>query len=701
MKIFFKVISLFLLPLVTAGQQEDPYLSGLYGSLSDATSDTSRMKTYSNLATYYYYHEYRDSSNIYIEKALSIAVRLNLKFDEATILIKKGVVLMQQEQFSKSLEFYLQALNIAKDPAIEKTIWDLSPGQSPMNARMLLLASTYDLIGLLNAYTGNWVVNTKNQLKNYREAEKYAKAAGHTGQIAYINFHMGIAYMNEGKLDSALTLMNKAISTFSDLKDQSGLGRAMKYLGDTYEKMGNFDLAATTILQGIALLKETKDHLHLGLAYMSLSRVYMGLEKNDSALYYAKESLKIFEKRNDPAWKRDAYDVLTSCFDQLGRNDSAIVYLKLSKSLSDSLSIEERKNLLAFQDVVVEEQVKLEKLEKEKIENREKLRIYLLLSGIVVSTIIVFLLYRNNRVKKKTNDILQQRNKEIENALHQLRSTQTQLIRSEKMASLGELTLGIAHEIQNPLNFVNNFSEVNNELLLEMDQEIEKGNLQEVKEIAKDVIKNQEKINQHGKRADAIVKSMLQHSRIRSGKKELTDINALCDEYLRLAYHGYRAKDKSFNSKFETRLDSSLPKVNAVAQDIGRVMLNLINNAFYAVNEKSKQGIEGYEPTVIVSTTLLSPSGEPVRAGTDWGKGLPAGQAGKAKIQISVKDNGPGIPDHVKEKIFQPFFTTKPTGQGTGLGLSLSYDNVKAHGGELTVKTREGLGSEFVVLLPV
>ena len=588
-----------------------------------------------------------------------------------------GVTLMQEEKFSKSLEFYLKALNIAKDPTIEKTIWHLSPGQNPMRARMLLLSKCYDLIGLLNAYTGNWIGNTKNQLKNYWEAEKYAKAAGDTGQIAYINFHMGIAYMNEGKLDSALMFIKKAISTFSDLKDQSGLGRAMKYLGDTYERMGNFDLAANTILQAIALLKETNDHLHLGLGYISLSRVYTDLKKHDSALYYAKESLKIFEKRKDPAWKRDAYNLLTSCFDQLGRTDSATVYLKLAKSLSDSLSVEERKNLLAFLDVVVDEQAKLEKLEKEKIETREKLRIYLLLSGIVVFIVIVFLLYRNNQHRKKTNETLRQRNEEIENALHQLRSTQTQLIQSEKMASLGELTAGIAHEIQNPLNFVNNFSEVNEELLKELKTEADKGNLEEVKAIANDIIFNSEKINHHGKRADAIVKGMLQHSRSNSGVKEPTDINALTDEYLRLSYHGLRAKDKSFNATMKTDFDDSIGKVNVIPQDIGRVILNLINNAFYAVDEKKKQIQNVYEPTVSVST-----------------------KKNNGKVEIKVCDNGNGIPQKVLDKIFQPFFTTKPTGQGTGLGLSLSYDIIKAHGGELKVETKEGEGSKFIIQLP-
>jgi tetratricopeptide (TPR) repeat protein len=326
MKIFLKIISLLLLSSSVAGQQENPYLSSLYRSLSGATSDTAQMEACRKLALYHL-SEDRDSSNFYLEKALPIAVNLNLKFDEASMLHGMGVIQMQQEKFSKSLEFYLKALKIAKDPAIEKNIRHLSPGQNQRSARMLLLSQTYDLIGLLNAYTGNWTDNTKNQLKNYREAEKYAKAAGNRRQIAYITFHMGVAYMNEGKLDSALLFIKKALSTFSDLKDNTGLGRAMKYLGDTYEKMGNSDLAATTILQAIPFLKETNDYLHLGLAYISLNQVYTDSKKNDSALYYARESLKIFEKRKDPAWKRDALNLLASYYDRMGRTDSATVYL--------------------------------------------------------------------------------------------------------------------------------------------------------------------------------------------------------------------------------------------------------------------------------------------------------------------------------------------------------------------------------------
>jgi signal transduction histidine kinase len=273
----------------------------------------------------------------------------------------------------------------------------------------------------------------------------------------------------------------------------------------------------------------------------------------------------------------------------------------------------------------------------------------------------------------------------LQQALNELKLTQEQLVQSEKMASLGELTAGIAHEIQNPLNFVNNFSEVNKELIGEMKIEIEKENYEEVRVLAQDVEGNEEKILHHGKRADAIVKSMLQHSRASSGRKESTDMNALCDEYLRLAYHGLRAKDKSFNAKFETNFDKSIGNISIISQDIGRVLVNLINNAFYAVNEKKKQNLKGYEPMVSVSTKTVKP---------------PLGGLG-AKVEIRVKDNGNGIPQKVLDKIFQPFFTTKPTGQGTGLGLSLSYDIVKAHGGELKVGTGQREGAEFIIVLPI
>ncbi|MGH2566605.1 MAG: sensor histidine kinase, partial [Ginsengibacter sp.] len=336
--------------------------------------------------------------------------------------------------------------------------------------------------------------------------------------------------------------------------------------------------------------------------------------------------------------------------------DSATMYLKLAKSLSDSLSIEERKNLLAFLDVVVDEQAKLGKLEEEKIQTKSKIRTYSMIAGLVILSLIGLILYRNNKKEKKAKIVL-------EKTLRELKSTQSQLIQSEKMASLGELTAGIAHEIQNPLNFVNNFSEVSNDLINEMKDELKKGNYDDANEIADDVKQNLEKINHHGRRASDIVKGMLQHSRTSTGVKEPTDINALADEYLRLSYHGLRAKDKSFNATMKTDFNAAIGKINIIPQDIGRVLLNLYNNAFYACAERSQSVVDqqkdknpiSYQPTVSVTTKKSENS-----------------------VLITVSDNGNGIPQNIIDKIFQPFFTTKPTGQGTGLGLSLSYDIIKA-----------------------
>ncbi|MGZ8558119.1 MAG: sensor histidine kinase, partial [Chitinophagaceae bacterium] len=309
-----------------------------------------------------------------------------------------------------------------------------------------------------------------------------------------------------------------------------------------------------------------------------------------------------------------------------------------------------------------------------------------ILAAVSFFAIIYAIIQYRSRSLKQRNIQLEEkvmvRTKELKHSLEELRSTQAQLIQQEKMASLGELTAGIAHEIQNPLNFVNNFSEVSVELLNELKegpfQKLPDESKPEADEIFGDLTQNLEKINHHGKRAGDIVKGMLQHSRSSSGVKEPTDINQLVDEYLRLAYHGLKAKDKSFNVTMKTDFDESIGNINIIPQDIGRVLLNLINNAFYAVNEKKKKQQDGYEPTVSVSTKSVN--------------GI---------VEVGVKDNGNGMPQKVLDKIFQPFFTTKPTGQGTGLGLSLSYDIVKAHDGELKAETKEGEGAEFIIQLPI
>ena len=369
--------------------------------------------------------------------------------------------------------------------------------------------------------------------------------------------------------------------------------------------------------------------------------------------------------------------LLASLHEQTGNYKKANEALASFISLQDSLqSDQEKYGSLSFE---TEQEMNAKELSITKLKSENKIAALTKYFSVGIAALVLLLagvLYYRFKAKQKANKVL-------ETTLSNLKSTQSQLIQSEKMASLGELTAGIAHEIQNPLNFVNNFSEVNKELVDELQQELKAGKIDDAIEISNDIKVNEEKINHHGKRADAIVKGMLQHSSSGSGKKEPTDINALADEYLRLAYHGLRAKDKSFNATMKTDYDATIGNINIIPQDIGRVILNLISNAFYVVNEKSKQNFAGYEPTVTITTA----SGQP--------------PSGGRSIVIKVSDNGGGIPQKVLDKIFQPFFTTKPTGQGTGLGLSLSYDIVKAHGGELQVKTMEGEGSEFIISLPV
>ncbi|MBC7935026.1 MAG: two-component sensor histidine kinase [Rhizobacter sp.] len=341
--------------------------------------------------------------------------------------------------------------------------------------------------------------------------------------------------------------------------------------------------------------------------------------------------------------------------------------------------------MATFQRLTLDEQIRRQNEEEKRVATETKRRTLILSAVILAALFIILLVYRNNRQKQKANQILQQ-------TLAELRSTQQQLIQSEKMASLGELTAGIAHEIQNPLNFVNNFSEINMELIEEVRSQKATINMEELQEILSDIAVNEEKINHHGKRADAIVKGMLQHSQSAKGQKEATDINALCEEYLRLSYHGLRAKDKSFNATLKTEFDESIGKINIVPQDMGRVIMNLLTNAFYAVAEKKKLYGDNYQPAVTIGTgrSPLSRRG-PVPTFREVG----------GEVLITITDNGNGIPTSIIDKIFQPFFTTKPTGHGTGLGLSLAYDIVKAHGGSITVDTENRTGTSFLVKLPI
>jgi signal transduction histidine kinase len=365
-----------------------------------------------------------------------------------------------------------------------------------------------------------------------------------------------------------------------------------------------------------------------------------------------------------------ASQFLTDYFKQQGRLDSAFRYLEVSVTAKDSLYGEEKTR--DFQNLVFAERQRKIDIQEAQNANRAAIRFYLLIIIIVFWVVMAVVFWRNNKQNKKARTLIQ-------HTLDELKTTQNRLVQSAKMASLGELTAGIAHEIQNPLNFVNNFAEVNEEMLADLKDELKNNNVDAVLSIVNDIQDNERKIRHHGKRADFIVKGMMEHGRISTGEKRITDINVLAGEFLKLSYHGLRAKDKSLKAELVTHFDDMLPRINVVQQDIGRVMANLYNNALYAVNQKAKVVETDYKPRVEVSTTQQNGS-----------------------VVISVKDNGTGVPENIREKIMQPFFTTKPTGEGTGLGLSLSYDIVvKGHGGSIEVNSKEGEGSQFTVKLPM
>ncbi len=530
------------------------------------------------------------------------------------------------------------------------------------------------MVSLAYYYSGD----KEKSIAFQKKAISRAFLIGNKRVLAASYSNLGSAYSLNGMPDSGLFYVQQAIKYSREINDPVKLAGAFCNLAETYIELKKYDLALSYARESM-VYASILDMVSHAWTMNAFAQIFLETNQQDSARYYARLAIDLSAKRGLKDQLQRAYQYLSASYEKTGKTDSAFKYYRLAINTKDSLFNTQK--VKQVQAINFQEQMRKQEAEQEKIQMQNKIRTYAMLSGLAIVFIIAFFLYRNNRQKQKANTLLQQQKEKVEITLSELKSTQAQLIQSEKMASLGELTAGIAHEIQNPLNFVNNFSEVSRELIDEL--KVENGKLKMERdeklqnEILNDLDSNLEKINHHGKRADAIVKGMLQHSQKSTGQKEPNDINALCDEYLRLAYHGLRAEDKDFNITFKTDFDPSLEKINIIPQDIGRVLLNLYNNAFYAVSQKQKAESKEYEPTVSVSTKKMG-----------------------NKIFISVKDNGNGIPQNIVDKIFQPFFTTKPTGQGTGLGLSLSYDIIKAHGGEIKVETKEGEGSEFIIKLP-
>jgi signal transduction histidine kinase len=663
-----------LLPFCNKAQN-NPYwqepsrhqVDSLKNVLRISADDTVKM--YINRQIGMYYQEInRIAALTYYEEMLKLAKKIKQQIWEAEALSRVGYVSCLMQDYSGGLKFLLMARSLALQKSLEKEMWNpglLSKKNAAYEARFTILCDINNHLGLVHYFSGEY----SKALEYHRNVQKINEILNDTALISLSFLNMGESFFGLMQLDSAESAFNKSIyyCDMSGYKKYKGL--TLYDIGKVYKKRYNYKEAKNYYRLSIATNIETESPDFEGMGYQALADIAKTEGNVDSLFHFSRQALNIYQTINDTVGLISANTSLSAAFDISRQTDSAYHYLKIAIALKDGLNKEGR--IKNFQLAGFNEQMKLEEQKAEQLRTNTRIRTLSFIAGISILLFVSGMIYRNYRRQRKDKHT-------IEQAYAELKSTQSQLIQSEKMASLGELTAGIAHEIQNPLNFVNNFSEVNKEMLAEMREEIEKKNFDEVSSIAKDVEENEEKIIFHGKRADAIVKSMLQHSRSSSSnKKEPTEINALCDEYLRLSYHGLRAKDKSFNATMKTDFDVSIGNINIIPQDIGRVILNLINNAFYAVNEKAKENHPGYEPIVAVKT-----------------KRTPD------RVLISVTDNGNGIPGKVLDKIFQPFFTTKPTGQGTGLGLSLAYDIIKAHGGETNVETKEGEGSEFVIQLP-
>ncbi len=666
-KLLFSVFYAFV--FITGYPQPKGNIDSLKHELSIETKDTSRVIILYNLCGAYWNY-LPDSALEFGQQALDLSRQITFLNGEAYALLYLGLAHSHLGNSPKGLELLLKGLQIAET--------------NHLNAE--LKAEIF--------YSTGYVFQLAN---NYKKALSYMHQALELFDSLDNNFFkqlvetdMGRTFLEMNQLDSAIQYGKLAYQNMIQFKNENGY--TLNALGLIYSKNGDSNLAIDYFRQSLAATSKENNYRYISEAYFGIAKVYQQINKPDSCIYYAKKTLAEAQKGTFYSTIINASTLLASLYEQKDW-EKVFQYNRITIAAKDSLYNLGKRD--AFNDITnFDEKERQYEIKTAQIAYQNKVRQNVLLAGLGVFLLIAFILYRNNRQKRKANKILAQQKEQLETTLLKLKSTQAQLIQSEKMASLGELTAGIAHEIQNPLNFVNNFSEVNKELLEELKAERltqdAKKDRQNEDDIINDVINNSEKINYHGKRAGDIVKGMLQHSRSSTGVKEPTDINDLADEYLRLSYHGLRAKDKEFNATMKTDFDGSIGEINIIAQDMGRVLLNLYNNAFYAVREKTRQlakdlpgfknpGDPGaFEPTVFVST-----------------------QKSENHVLITVSDNGYGIPQKIIDKIFQPFFTTKPTGQGTGLGLSLSYDIVKAHGGEIKAETKDREGTSFKIILPL
>ena len=673
MKRLIVLACLFLLfNEVSIAQQST--IDSLIKEVSITINDTSKLIRLRTIARLYA-EVNPDSSYHYAEQSLALSRKLQFKLDEGGATREMGYALLNKGNYPRALQMFLFSISLLEN---KRTTENVPVGKftgddeifyrdvSPQLQQLSELAFAYQNLGILYANTNN----NEKALHYHLVGRKEAEASGNIIIQSIVNITMNRIYLNLKKNDSALLCINRAYQQVMESGYNRYLGSVLLNTGRTYAAMGKTSLANDYYRKSLLTSAEHGYTRGVVAGNLLLADYYSKAGNNDSAFMHIRDALSSAQSMNSPDLLLRTYTSLSRFYLKVHNNDSAVKYQGLIIAINDSLF--NAKQAQQFQNIDLDAQQRLQEILDAKKEYRNQLQKYSLLAGLAIFVVTASILFRNNKQKQKSNN-------ELEKALTDLKSTQKQLIQSEKMASLGELTAGISHEIQNPLNFVINFSELSNELIAEMNADIVKGKTESIKSISAEIQQNLEKINYHGKRADAIVKGMLQHSRTSAGEKVPTDINALADEWLRLSYHGFRAKDNEFNATIKIYFDPSIKEINIIPQDIARVLLNIYNNAFYALSAEAiaKTGT-GYIPTISVGTKSYGD-----------------------KVEVTVSDNGSGIPPKILEKIFQPFFTTKPTGEGTGLGLSLSYDIIKAHGGELNVKSEEVLGATFIFTLPV
>jgi two-component system, NtrC family, sensor kinase len=651
-----------LLFLLVTGNAQRRAVDSLQQLLKQEKTDTAKWRKLLQIGA-----AYRDMNNdsalIFYHSALNLAGKagyVNGEIEARSVLA--NYLVFTKNEFATALTLYLKNLEVEEEIGDTTTIFTDTRGIGLLYARIEDYEQEFAYVKKLDELVNAGIFKDSKKVAGYR---------------VIVDSRYGGAYLNRNKTDSAKYFMTRVFQAGELANDPYWIALGSLGLGDVYSKIDNADSAIYFYELCIPAANKANRRYIVINCLNGIGQLFWTDGQPDSAFFYTQKAFDQASAMKSASLMGTAAALLSDIYALNNKPDSAYKYLHLSVELEDSvLNAEKISEVQSINLKKSLEQAQLLQMKQEAVrEYKDRVKTYILVAGIVGLLVFLLLMYRISLQRARAN-------KKIAQAYESLKATQAQLIQSEKMASLGELTAGIAHEIQNPLNFVNNFSEINKELIGEMKTEMDKGNLEEVHLLASGIESNEEKINHHGKRADAIVKGMLQHSRSSTGTKEPTDINLLADEYVRLAFHGFRARDNSFNAVLKTDFDPRIGMINIIPQDIGRVILNLITNAFYVVHEKKKSSPEAaaedkYEPTVSVST-----------------------KRSNGQVQISVKDNGNGIPSKVLDKIFQPFFTTKPTGQGTGLGLSLSYDIVKAHGGELKVATREGEGSEFIVILP-